>query len=1001
MLPSRPAAASPMRSLLPLETKSSGSNRRGPHSNLKSMSIVPNSMAARAPVNQSRHATIAPMAKSTEKTFMTRLKDDATSELRPPSPFDEGSVDDPPTAVVVSDNYFGNDALHRFWSMFQSHDSTFRSKRLRPRSARTTYLTRLRRLAKYPEPLGVIRKCESPRVDLHDYEIGNDLAAAMGESLALIPGIESLNLASNRISDDAASDVIAHMGTSTTLGGLDFSNNQLNLHAATSLAAMLGHSKTLVHLSLEHNKLNSAAITMLCDALKKNQTVRRLNLSENQFDTAGMFALASLLAENATIEELYLSWNKIRGLGGQRIVESIGYHSSLRVLDLSWNSLNSCTNHAIATALAAALANNNVLAHLDLSNNSLDTRACAILAAALVTNHTIIGLHMVGNQSKVDARGFVLPLAAPIAVQAQHKFCSIKHFELQQDPDSNATTLDAYWAYVDRACWLCGRWSEHRFVWTPSHKLDVKVKAKLHLSIDEWSGDDMNRSNDMFVLYRMLPPGKTKYFITVETEGTTPGDVKKQYVVLKDKRTARLLRVHGDDHLFGTLQYVNYIAMTRYDGTNPCHATLPRPGANTIKALKWDIKKSVFASRYKESPSKAPVRICRVGGLWYDVAHAQIDTDALVAKAFAVDFKHCKIDRIVRDAARKKDLEAAGALHFKAIANLFRKYCSRGLRVALDQVSISWSGFSEFVDDCHLIDEASERCRASDMDNVFVAANLEVTEEAKQQDNPDRSLTRFEFLECVVRIALNKYCNSKPVECDSPAQALHRLMEEHLAAVVPDDPNDFRMNYLYKEEVSDCFLEYVVLLKDVFAANSGKYCRIGEPKGMSIHEFAALMETYHVLDDTFKQRDLREPFFASKLMMLDEMAPPESTKKLLFFNDFLEMLLRVALLRIPPATPSVTDATASLQLFITRYICGKDKLVAVFQHSADKVRVIGALSKMHPHTPPTPQMERRGSRKQLARKLSRPGFESNNQEGEDGDVRVVGGGSRRPSVSYA
>ncbi|KAF0734279.1 hypothetical protein AaE_009161, partial [Aphanomyces astaci] len=101
----------------------------------------------------------------------------------------------------------------------------------------------------------------------------------------------------------------------------------------------------------------------------------------------------------------------------------------------------------------------------------------------------------------------------------------------------------------------------------------------------------MNRSNDMFVLYRMLPPGKTKYFITVETEMGPGADMKRQYVVLKDKRTARLLRAHGDEPLFGTLQHVNYIAMTR---------------ANTIKVLKWDIKKSVFVSRYKESPSKAP-----------------------------------------------------------------------------------------------------------------------------------------------------------------------------------------------------------------------------------------------------------------------------------------------------------------------------------------------------------------------------------------------------------
>ncbi|RQM27113.1 hypothetical protein B5M09_006101 [Aphanomyces astaci] len=752
-----------MKSLLPATPEGGGgrSNRGA----MKSLSVIPSATAPRVStaLREPRHATITPLTKPPIKeklTFLTNLKDVGV-ELRPPSPFDERAVEadyGPQLRPLMPENYHGTDALSRFWTMFQHHDTSFRSKRPRPGSPRTTYLSRLRQLARCPEPLGVIRKCNSPRVDLHHYEIGNELAAAMGESIALIPGIDSLNLASNRISDQAASDVIANLGASPTLGCLDMSNNLLNLHAATSLSAMITGSKTLVHINLEHNQLNNRAVTLL--------------------------SLASMLAENAKVEELYLSWNKIRGVGAQRLVEALGYHTSLRVLDLSWNSLNSCPNNSVAAALATSLTNNKVLVHLDISNNALDAIACGILAAALVANHTIVGY-------------VKSALSTPIALQAQHKHCAIKHFELHQDNQDPNTSLDAWWPYVDRACWLCGRWSEHRFVWTPSHKLDAKAKVKLHLSIDDWTGDEMNRSNDMFVLYRMLPPGKTKYFITVETE---------------------------------------------------------------------------------------------------------VDTDALVAKAYAVDLKHSKVDRIVRDVDRRRELEAAGAIHYRAITydtSLLLHYCARGVRVAVDQVSVSLSGFNDFLSDCRLIDESSERCKASDMDNVFVAANLEVTEEAKQQDNPDRSLTRFEFLECVFRIAINKYCNCKPVECESPALALHRIMDEHLMPMVPPDPNDFRTR-----------------------------------------------ETFHVLDDKLKQRDMRDLFFASKMLLLDEMAPPEVQKKLLYFTDFLELLLRVALARYPPSSPTVADAAIALQTLFVRHICAKEKIVETFQHSADKVRVLGAISRL-------------------------------------------------------
>ena len=97
------------------------------------------------------------------------------------------------------------------------------------------------------------------------YEMGSEFATAMGESLALIPSIDTLNLASNRISDAAASDVIASMAASPTLRALDFAANDLGLQAAKALATLLGSTKSLTSINLAHNKLNSRAIVLLCD----------------------------------------------------------------------------------------------------------------------------------------------------------------------------------------------------------------------------------------------------------------------------------------------------------------------------------------------------------------------------------------------------------------------------------------------------------------------------------------------------------------------------------------------------------------------------------------------------------------------------------------------------------------------------------------------------------------------------------------------------------------
>lgn len=41
--------------------------------------------------------------------------------------------------------------------------------------------------------------------------------------------------------------------------------------------------------------------------------------------------------------------------------------------------------------------NNKVLRHVDLSYNSMDTKECEIFGATIHENHTLWGLHMIGN----------------------------------------------------------------------------------------------------------------------------------------------------------------------------------------------------------------------------------------------------------------------------------------------------------------------------------------------------------------------------------------------------------------------------------------------------------------------------------------------------------------------------------------------------------------------------------------------------------------------------
>lgn len=763
----------------------------------------------------------------------------ARDELRPPSPLepmDEGIFGGSSGAGNGSEscvqNYMGVEAMQKFWGMFHRHDTVSNntstslrgdsgssdsssSKELlplatRPKSARSTYLSIVRKLQLSPEPLGIVRRrvlekgasssvsstasssssCSSgstvQEINLNSYRMGDAYASAFSEGFALIPGVESLNLAHNRISDDVAAQIItsaanSSSGRSTSLQQLNLAHNKLSSVSSKALSTLLRQSKALTSLNLSHTQLRDREIHVLCEALQKNQTLTRLHLSENKFGVPGMVAIAKFLEENAKIEEVYLAWNQIRGLGALKIAEALKFHGSLRVVDLSWNSLDSnellAKPRAVVAALADSLANNKVLVHLDISNNHLDMDDCALLAKHLESNQTLIGLHMSGNCGVIDSRGFLIPKKTESKLLDQHKMYSIAVFE-ESHSESGSGAFPTHLApLVDKFCWYCGQWAEYRFAWQPTREsgpfagtsdrfeITSSMGVRLHLCHDDWRGIDMEKRDDgSFSAYTILPPGKTEYFFTVFNK-QDESLVSHHYI--HEKRHSRFVHHNhqsatgGGGGVFGDLKFVNIVRMVRREGRDPCNTLVPRStGKGNERTTRWDINKSVFARRRRET-------MCR----------NFVDTDTYVAKACAADWRQCKVDRFIKDPVRRKDVENCVTKHFRVTSNAYRRYCGHNVLTSLagisactasvanqlqnDVISVPWSGYLEFLAECRILDEGSDYCKYADLENVFVAANLELTQEAKEKDNPDRSLTRFEFLECVIRIAINKYHRSE------------------------------------------------------------------------------------------------------------------------------------------------------------------------------------------------------------------------------------------------
>lgn len=100
------------------------------------------------------------------------------------------------------------------------------------------------------------------------------------------------------------------------------------------------------------------------------------------------------------------------------------------------------------------------------------------------------------------------------------------------------------------------------------------------------------------------------------------------------------------------------------------------------------------------------------------------------------------------------------------------------------------------------------------MDRLFIASNVELE---NQEENPDKELIRFEFMELLVRIANVKF--RQPGIVATYAEAMEMFIEKN---IIPGSNHyewqGFREETLYTVEVNDVFYANTENLKKVYNA---------------------------------------------------------------------------------------------------------------------------------------------------------------------------------------
>jgi NLR family CARD domain-containing protein 3 len=180
--------------------------------------------------------------------------------------------------------------------------------------------------------------------------------------------------------------------------------------------------------------------------------------------------------------------------------------------------------------------------------------------------------------------------------------------------------------------------------------------------------------------------------------------------------------------------------------------------------------------------------------------------------------------------------------------------------------------------------------KLSDVDLLFVST-LASGATYKSRMNPDRQLIRFQFLEILVRLAIEKFFKSSV--CKTFDQAVIKFFEDHALPYFKQFTfQDFRDKKIWTEGMDNLVKKNMNVLRDIYRKFSCREIMPNEEPNLSIQEFIDLITATKVVDEAFGAREIGVIYNIAMITQVDEINKDRHTR--MQFAEFVEAVCRVA-----------------------------------------------------------------------------------------------------------
>ena len=158
-------------------------------------------------------------------------------------------------------------------------------------------------------------------------EAAGDIATVRSHNLSL----QELYLNGNNLKETDLISICKSLQSISTLKVLNIASNKINEEAADDISALLSHNTSINELHLFCNNLQSTGIIKIASGLQNTSSLTILNISYTSLDDEAADDITAVVSMNKHLKELYLDGNNLQA---KEIVKIARALEDIRVLSI-------------------------------------------------------------------------------------------------------------------------------------------------------------------------------------------------------------------------------------------------------------------------------------------------------------------------------------------------------------------------------------------------------------------------------------------------------------------------------------------------------------------------------------------------------------------------------------------------------------------------------------------------------------------------------------------